>query len=172
MSASATDDEYDGFEEQSVIDEEEAIESPSPSRSYDPNVAVGNLQWDEDLTPSGVDIPTTSRPFLLPASRQHVRQVTEETIKPVPRDEAREDTPLLRKTTSLTFSEPTRPDAVGDVLPSIVMPIEGPPMTIVRRGSQVSTQSASHWQRRESTTSRVTKGVQAGQSTFGQTVRF
>lgn len=170
VSASATDDEFDDFEEHSVIDEEEAVEGPPPARSYDPYVSVGNLQWDEDLTPSGAEFPTTSpRPLLVPVSQPqyHVRQATDDTIRPVPRDDAREDTPLLHKTTSLTFSEPRR--GAGDALPSIAMPIDGPPATLVRRASQVSTQSAA--QRRGSTTSRATKGIQAGQSTAGQTVR-
>lgn len=144
---------------------------------YDPNAVIGNLQWDEDLAPG----PSSAAPDIQPGGRQFVipprptRQGTDDTV--VPRRTspkvtlltsplvAREDTPLLQKTTSLTFAEPPRPSAENDVLPSIVMPIEGPPQTLMRRASQVSIR-----ERRGSTGSKAAKGVQAGYSTFGQTV--
>ena len=105
-----------------------------------------------------------------------IRQGTEDTVVPRPAPSprfplaaspraAREDTPLLRKTTSLTFAEPRRPSA-GDVIPGSALPgAEDLPPTLARRASQASTRD-----RRGSTGSRATKGVQAGQSTFGQTV--
>ena len=186
-SPSQTDLEFadDDFEQQSVVEEdveEEAEAEPRPStpptRSYDPNAALGNLQWDEDLTPGpsssvGGDYGARTA-FLHPRPRPiQVRQVTDETIRPSPHNEARarEDTPLLHKATSLTFAEPRRPAPTADgVSAPIAMPVEGPPTTLTRRVSQASTRSGLAV-RRGSTASRVTKAVQAGQSTFGQTVR-
>lgn len=179
-SASASGDEWDDDDRGSVIEEEPRdardVEERLPHTvEYDPHAVVGNLQWDEDLTPG----PSSARPDSPP--RQYVipprpiRQGTEDTV--VPRTASprfplaasprtpREDTPLLRKTTSLTFAEPRRPSA-GDVIPGSALPgAEVPPPTLARRASQASTRD-----RRGSTGSRATKGVQAGQSTFGQTL--
>lgn len=166
------------YEDQSVIDESidefddaDVGDSPPPTRSYDPNAALGNLQWDEDLTPgpSGAAGDTRSgQPVFLPVPPRPIRQTTSNTIVASPRNDAREDTPLLHKATSLTFAEPPRPAPTGEgVLTPIAMPADGPPATLTRRVSQVSTRSGV---RRGSTASRVTKAVQAGQSTFGQTV--
>ena len=180
-SASASDDDFDFYDRDgSVIDEEAAVEEPLPDAvQYDPNAVVGNLQWDEDLTPgpsNTADVsPTTRRQFIVPPSRP-ARQSTQETVKPhsvrpsgVSADASpREDTPLLPKNTTLTFAEPPpppRPATGNDVIPSIAMPVDGPPVSLTRRASQVSMRS-----RRGSNASKATKGVQAGQSTFGQTV--
>ncbi|KAI0094699.1 transmembrane amino acid transporter protein-domain-containing protein [Irpex rosettiformis] len=171
------------YEEQSVIeesiDEEAGIGIPSstpPPRSYDPNAAIGNLQWDEDLTPGPSTVAVSSggaHPgFLSPAIMppRPIRHVTDETIVPSPRNNARENTPLLHKVTSLTFAEPRRPAppnaSDGALVP---MPIDGPPVTLTRRVSQVSTRSGPAV-RRGSTASRATKAIQAGQSTSGQTL--
>lgn len=170
-SPSATDDEYEDFDEQSVFNEDFDDEaSTSPTRSYDPDAAIANLQWDEDLTPGPSSFSNTRSapgPFFLPIPQQPIRQTTEETIVPA-RSEPREYTPLLHKTTSLTFAEPTRRTS-DNVLPVIAMPVDGPPVTVTRRISQASFRGTG--QRRGSAASRVTKGVQVGQSTFGQTVR-
>lgn len=172
-SASATEDDWDEFDDdRSVVDMERDVEGPQDgmTRTYDPNAVVGNLQWDEDLTPgpsTSVGSFTAPRRFLIPMPQHTARRTTEDTVVPiVARHEAREDTPLLHRATSLTFSEPARRDHANEnVLPVIAMPIDGPPTTLTRRASQASIR-----QRRGSAGSRVTKGVQAGQSTFGQTV--
>ena len=174
-SASNTDDEFDYYDRGSVIDEENDVEGQDAfpeAVEYDPHAVVGNLQWDEDLITPGpsstaADSPGGQRTFLVPQRPR--RHPTQDTVVPRPIvsvSAPREDTPLLPKQTSLTFAEPPRPSAGGgDVLPAIAMPIEGPPQTLTRRTSQVSVRS-----RRGSTASKQTKAVQAGQSTFGQTV--
>lgn len=169
-SPSATDDEWD-FDRESVIDEENALEGPLPDAvEYDPHAVVGNLQWDEDLTPgpsAPADTPTTSRP---PATIQLPwRRPTQTTITPI-LSAPREDTPLLRKTTSLSFAEPPRPASDGGVLPTITVPADRPSQVLTRRESQLSTRSVGISYRRGSNASRVTKAVQTGQSTYGQTV--
>ncbi|GJE86038.1 amino acid transporter [Phanerochaete sordida] len=181
-SASATDDEWDDYDRESVIEDEPREDRDVEERlphavEYDPHAVVGNLQWDEDLTPgpssAPTDTPSGPRQYVIPP--RPARHDTEDTIVPraaspryplaVSPRLAREDTPLLHKATSLTFAEPPRPSADNGVLPSIAMPVDGPPQTLVRRTSQVSAR-----ERRGSTGSRAAKAVQAGHSTFGQTL--
>jgi hypothetical protein len=177
-----SDDEFNYYDRESVIGEEPDAEEPLPDAvEYDPDAVVGNLQWDEDLTPgpstTATDVSPAARRQFLAHARQPVRHPTQDTVTPrsiLPADPGsvpREDTPLLQKNTTLTFAEPPAPARLAapadgnDVLPSIAMPIEGPPVALSRRGSQVSMRS-----RRGSNASKATKGVQTGQSTFGQTV--
>ncbi|KAI0704895.1 transmembrane amino acid transporter protein-domain-containing protein, partial [Cytidiella melzeri] len=178
-SPSLGDDDFVDYEDQSVIDEDNVPDissvlehEPGPplTRSYDPNAALGNLQWDEDLTPgpsTNVDTHSGAHPIFLPGPHRTSRQVTEDTIVPS-RSDAREDTPLLlHRATSLTFAEPQRRPMNEGVLPPIVMPVDGPPQTLTRRLSQVSNRSGG---RRGSTASRANKVAHGGQSTFGQTL--
>lgn len=168
-SASNTDDEFDWDDRGSVIDEEREVGGALPDAvEYDPGAVVGNLQWDEDLTPGPSTTAGARRAFLVPhpPTRQETQDtVTPRSFAPSAGSAPREDTPLLQKSTSLTFAEPPRPYTGNDVLPAIAMPIEGPPTTLTRRASQVSARS-----RRGSNASKQAKGVQAGQSTYGQTV--
>lgn len=166
MSASNTDDELDIYDRDSAFDEEAELEGPLPEAvEYDPHAVVGNLQWDEDLTPgpSAVDSPSARHAILIPQ-----RPTRRDTFVPrslLSSSTPHEDTPLLHKPTALTFAEPPRPSTGNDVLPPIAMPVDGPPETLTRRLSQASLRS-----RRGSTTSRMSKAVQTGQSTSGQTV--
>ncbi|CAL1696014.1 unnamed protein product [Somion occarium] len=127
----------------------------------DYDAVVGNMRWDEDISPG----PPTTRQFLVPILDRRETSQSSATIKPLENPpvtlEARERTPLLRKRTSLSFQE----------RPSYTQPLTGRlppsprPMPIARRSSQLSALS------RISGASVVTaKQLPGGQSTFGQTL--
>ncbi|KAL4243589.1 amino acid/polyamine transporter 2 family protein [Abortiporus biennis] len=120
-SVSATDD--DVFEEESVIDEEEEVETPhvEDNGGFHYDSVVGNLRWDEDLTPGPSTATTTpQRQFLVPKPS---RPPSEEGVAS---PTTHERTPLLKKTTSLSFLDQPKPHR--------------PPasVTIARRSSQLS----------------------------------
>ena len=71
-----------------------------------------------------------------------------------------ENTPLLRKERSFGSIASHRP------LSERAVPVGGRPTTLARRSSQASLRSVAQ----RSMVSRADKAVQAGQSTFGQTV--
>ncbi|KAI0793422.1 transmembrane amino acid transporter protein-domain-containing protein [Abortiporus biennis] len=150
-SVSATDD--DVFEEESVIDEEEEVETPhvEDNGGFHYDSVVGNLRWDEDLTPGPSTATTTpQRQFLVPKPS---RPPSEEGVAS---PTTHERTPLLKKTTSLSFLDqpkPRRPPAS---------------VTIARRSSQLS--AVSRTSGRKLSTGKIGRYVPTGQSTFGQTL--
>ena len=175
VSAPQTDEEPD-YDEESVFDEDYDVETRAADETVaagDTNETISNLAWDEDLTPQ--PLSEGGQPSRgLPIVRAPQRQFTDRTIVAspsptagivIPSSRAREDTPLLHKSTSLTFVEPpTR--SLDNVLPSITLP--GEPSVPIHRPSYGSLRSGD--QRRGSNASRVAKAVQVGKSTFGQTV--
>lgn len=157
-----------------MFDEEHDIEtpipevnepSPSPSRDDDQAV-VGELEWDEedsDTTPGPSEVdplygflaPRAHTPNLLGSHSPHTHH---------------ERTPLLRKTTSLSFLEHRGPRQPLDAYRTVAQPIAKDVLQIakVRRASQLSV--ASRTDARRVSTGRAPKYIPSGQSTFGQTV--
>lgn len=119
--------------------------------------------WDEDLDSR----PPRPTPIIAPILDRRQTDQSTTTLTPSDRYPAHttiEETPLLHRTTSLSFQRPSYTqlgsDAAAPTTPRL--------RPLVRRGSQISTLS------RISETGISTKGrhLSGGQSTFGQTVRI
>ncbi|KAH8100648.1 transmembrane amino acid transporter protein-domain-containing protein [Cristinia sonorae] len=177
ISASASGEE-DFDHDEAFYDEENEIDGPGPGSppiireesgeyAHEGGELMG--QWeddDNDLTPgpstigAGFHLPIPERPTVVPSSS--VREAELQT--PTPRAEAREQTPLLRKTTSLSFLErtaPARKKAAVKVKKIVHTPL-------VRRSSELSTRSKVSLRR--PSTAKASKFGPTGQSTFGQTL--
>ncbi|TCD64000.1 hypothetical protein EIP91_004702 [Steccherinum ochraceum] len=165
ISASASGEEdFDAVD--SSYDEEAEAGGVSASRTetgliHDDSAFTG--EWDEEEEDSLTPGPSTANTgFLLP--------VPEDPATPTaaPKDGAREQTPLLRKTTSLSFLERTAPPRVK----SAVKPVGDAGLAerspLIRRTSQLSTRSKVSVRR--GSTGKAVKVVTTGQSTFGQTL--
>ena len=184
MSASQTDDE--DYDESVLVDEDqdvdvearaataEGTEPEAASYSYDAHDTVRNLSWDEDLMAEQQAAFAPSRP--LPRSRRIVRPPrialprsgTDMTIVPaLHAPDTTEVTPLLHRSTSLTFAEPPREPLLDHTIPAVEGPLSS--MPVGHRPSYSSIRTAD---RRGSNASRLSKAAMLGKSTFGQTVRI
>ncbi|THH34010.1 hypothetical protein EUX98_g27 [Antrodiella citrinella] len=162
ISNSASGDED---ERESIYDEESQIGADA-SGEENGRVEIDTSitgEWDDDdeLTP-GPSIDSLRPEYLLPVPEEGA--ATPKAI-PAPQDAAREHTPLLRKTTSLSFLERTAPPRAAKVV--LKLPERASP-SIVRRNSQLSTRSRVSGRRMS--TGRAPKFAPTGHSTFGQTL--
>lgn len=155
------DDDNDDDDADFMFDEENqsgVLASPSGRSVPDIDTSVVG-EWDEEdmMTPG----PSTSTAAA--ATSPFLPSVPEEVGTPTPRDVmAHERTPLLRKTTSLSFLERTAP-------PRAEAGKNAHPRVVVRRTSTQSTRSKVSLRR--GSTGKAVKMLPTGQSTFGQTVR-
>ncbi len=172
MYTSADDGESD---DDFVFDEENEIETPIPEAtepSYD--AVVGDLEWDEDeLTPSPPSSTTTTtgpvREFLIAPPALTVTRSNSGTKSVVPQV-SHERTPLLRKTTSLSFLERPIPRRVP-ITRAAIPPGDALHVPVVSSGRRASQLSAiSRTSTRRVSTGRAAKYLPSGQSTFGQKV--
>lgn len=170
-SASGEED-FDEDERGSLYDEESQIGANASSDENGRGVHIDTSftgEWDDDdyndLTPGPSANPLHPE-YLFPVPEEGVA-TPRAAPAPAPQDAAHEHTPLLRKTTSLSFLERTAPPRAAKVV--LKLPNEGAsPTTIARRNSQLSTRSRVSGRRLS--TGKAAKLAPTGQSTFGQTV--
>ncbi len=149
-----------------AIDEENAIETPTPEMSY--NMVFGDLEWDEDLTPSPLT-PGTVREFIVNPLTPTVIQFA--SVGPTTDPHAsHERTPLLRKTTSLSSLERLSPPrSYVARTPPLKKPKRRPSTIRITKRAPKSSATNSISVGRENT-ARPPKYPSSGTSTFGQTV--
>ncbi|KAI0079589.1 hypothetical protein K474DRAFT_1617378 [Panus rudis PR-1116 ss-1] len=159
-------EEEDDIERRSVIDEseEEDLSTPRPPEEQSHDM-IGNLSWDEDV-PSGL---SATRPEgVVPILARRSTEQSSATVVPASAaqpttQEVQENTPLLHKTTSLSFlATPSYSRPAGSNLPNEEQRVVR--RAVTRRGSQLSAVS------KTSNSSRAAKHLPGGQSTFGQTL--